>query len=162
MTTKKNADQYPAYDEHQEIAPTDEKGRYARIVHDVEASGMPTFVVLLGTSYAGTVIDEANADGSYLPRGRYSAISSKKGELGFFSSIQDAADAIAETWPAPQGPKSGQEPSSRVVRANLRIMGAMERYNTIAEAASLYAAGGIRPASAWKRAVENEWMRRHA
>ena len=160
MTTQTNT--YGEYRDSNPITETDAQGRYARIERDVEGGGMPTFVVLLGTEYAGTILDEADADGNHLPRGRYSAHSARTGAAGFFESVEKAADAIAETWPAPKGPKGEAAPRGEAARMSLRITDAMERYNTIAEAAALYAAGGIRPASAWKRAAENEWQRRIA
>lgn len=63
--------------------------------------GMPAYDVLIGDEHAGVMWDEQGFDEASLPHGRYVAWSGKTGNLGFFASIEAAADAIAETWPAP-------------------------------------------------------------
>lgn len=160
MTTQPNT--FAEYRDENEITETDAQGRYARIERDVETGGMPTFVVLLGTEYAGTILDEADADGNHLPRGRYAAFSNRKGSMGFFPTIEDAADAIAVSWGPPAGPKGATEPKAQADAWNIRIMKPMQRYNAIAEAARLYAEGGRTPSRAWKDAIDADWKRRIA
>ena len=150
---------YGEYRDDNPIRETDTHGRYARIARDVEAGGMPTFVVLLGTDFAGTILDEADSEGTSLPRGQYAAHSSRTGAVGFFPTIEEAADAIAATWPAPAGPKGTELPRAQADMWNIRIMEPMRRYNAIFEAARLYAEGGRTPSRAWKDAIDADWKR---
>ena len=149
---------YEYYDDTTSLAETDTQHRYARIERD----GTAQYVVLLGRDLAGSIGDEADADGRHLPRGRYAAWSGKTGPLGFFAALDEAADAIAETWPAPAGPRGAAEPKARVDTLHVRIMDPMRRYNAIAEAARLYAEGGRTPSRAWKEAIDADWKRRIA
>lgn len=139
--------------------PNTSRSPYARIERDTEATGMPTFAVILGTTYAGNIIDESDAAGNHLPRGRYAAWSAKAGPVGFFEDLEAAADAIADTWPAPNGPKGAQLPRAQADAWSVRVLKPMARYNTISAAADLYAEGGRSPSRAWKDAIAAEWQR---
>ncbi|OEV13204.1 hypothetical protein AN218_04620 [Streptomyces nanshensis] len=149
------------YDDEAPIPATDEQGRYARITR-APGNGMPTYVVLIGPECGGTIFDEQFPDGTSLPRGRFAAWSPMKGQVGFFGELEAAADAIAETWPAPAGPKGTTEPKARADQANARCGGTLRRYNIVAEAARLHAEGGRTVAKAWKDALAADWKRQLA
>lgn len=160
MTTRT---EYAIYDDEAPIPATDAQGRHARIAR-ASGSGMPAYVVLIGTECGGTIFDEQLYDGTSLPRGRFAAWSPLKngGQVGFFDTIEEAADAIVETWPAPDGPKGTTEPKAQAARMNVRCCGTLHRYNILAEAARLHAEGGRTVAKAWKDAIAADWQRRLA
>lgn len=156
MTTTQG---YAEYRDENEVTAFDAQGRYARIERDVETGGMPTYIVLLGVEFAGTILDEQLADGTSLPRGRFAAWSGRKGSLGFFDTIETAADVIAETWPAPSGPKGTELPQAQWKASHVRTMDPMQRYNLIAEAARLHSEDGLTVAKAWQAAIDADWKR---
>lgn len=124
---------------------------YVQIVRD--GNGM-TYDVLEDGEHRGVVFDERPAN---LARGAWAAWSPRVGNVGFFATAEEAADAVLDTHPAPAGPKGETEPRNRWRALDLRTLPVGRRRAVIAHAARLHAEGGRTPASCWKAALEADW-----